>query len=206
MLKWKPRDCEPRIRSMLLYVFWHWPAAGVAAGEYEADEAAFQSALADAAPPGLVATATYRCSGAPWVNGGGRGYEDCYLLEGSAALDPLNEAAVNGRRRQPHDRLATAMGAGAGGLYSLRSGAPAAPPGGDALWFSKARGVPYEDFYRLLQPLTNGSGTTLWRRQMVLGPAPEFCLLGAGSSVPPEDIDHLLVSRTQLWPGSAPRA
>jgi hypothetical protein len=185
---------------MLMYLFWHWPRPEVAPHDYETDEALFQAAIADAAPSGLIAPATFRCSGATWVNGGGTGYEDCYLLDNSGALDPLNEAAVVGGRKQPHDRLAAGMEAGAGALYSLRSGMPSAVPAGDALWFSKARGVPYADFYERIRPLTDQPGATLWRRQMVLGPAPEFCLIGASSSATSADIECLIVTRTQLWP------
>jgi hypothetical protein len=188
------------VDPMLLYIFWHWPSAEVSAADYEQDEAVFQSAVADAAPAGLIASATFCCSGAQWVAGGGEGYEDCYLLESSAALDSLNEAAVIGRRKQPHDRLAAAMEAGAGGLYSLRSGTATAVPSGDALWLSKPRGVPYASFDERLRPFTENPDVTLWRRQMVLGPAPEFCLLGANLSGPAPAVDHLFVSRARVWP------
>jgi hypothetical protein len=40
-------------------------------------------------------------------------------------------------------------------------------------WLAKAKGMPYPDFYASLPPTR-----FLLRRQMVLGPAPEFCAAG----------------------------
>jgi hypothetical protein len=35
----------------------------------------------------------------------------------------------------------------------------------------------YPDLYELLKPWTDRAEVSLWRRMMVLGPAPEFCLV-----------------------------
>jgi hypothetical protein len=61
-------------------------------------------------------------------------------------------------------------------LYSLVSSEPAAGPGFE-IQFSKPAGVGYPDHYERLRPYTNRTGVSLWRRMMVLGPPPEFCLL-----------------------------
>jgi hypothetical protein len=37
----------------------------------------------------------------------------------------------------------------------------------------------YDDFYKLLAPVTARPGAALWGRQMTLGPTPEFCLHSA---------------------------
>jgi hypothetical protein len=37
--------------------------------------------------------------------------------------------------------------------------------------------MPYADLYERMQPLTGRPKASLWRRMMVLGPPPEFCLV-----------------------------
>ena len=87
---------------MLAYVFWHWPSSNVEAGEYEHLLRRFHAALGDAAPPGFRGSVVFRVAGnAPWL-GGTPAYADWYLLDGSAALDPLNVAAVSGACQAPH--------------------------------------------------------------------------------------------------------
>jgi hypothetical protein len=98
-------------------------------------------------------------------------------VDGSAALDPLNEAAVSGMRRGSHDVLAHAMGAGAGSLLHLSDAAADVAGARWATWLSKPTGMPYDPFYQRLAPVRGRDGVSLWRRQMVLGPTPEFCLL-----------------------------
>ena len=39
-----------------------------------------------------------------------------------------------------------------------------------AVWFGKTAGVSYDEFFDRL-----GERRSLWQRQMVLGPTPEFC-------------------------------
>jgi hypothetical protein len=168
---------------MLAYVFWHRPADGVAAGEYETLLAAFHDALAASPPAGFRQSCAFRVSGAPWVPGGGSGYEDWYLIEHAAALDPLNQAAVTGPRQRPHDVVAARAGWGAAGLYLLRGGAPAFGELGQARWFSKPPGRAYDSFYHEISQSAGAEPWALWCRQMVLGPTPEFCIHGATSLV-----------------------
>ena len=80
---------------MLAYVFWHWPTARSGDKEaYEAAQKGFHSRLADLRPEGFVSSWSYELSSAPWLSNTPQ-YEDWYLLEGSAALDTLNAAAVS---------------------------------------------------------------------------------------------------------------
>src|SRR5580765_1368085 len=98
---------------MLAYVFWHWPRPDHAAAEYERGQLAFHRALAHAAPRGFLSSLTFRVSGtAAWL-GGSPAYADWYLVDNSAALDPLNVAAVSGVCEAPHRQVAQAMAAGA---------------------------------------------------------------------------------------------
>lgn len=162
---------------MLAYVFWHWPLPAVEADRYAEALVAFHRSL-DAAPPaGLRGSRVFLVEGAPWVPAE-RAFEDWYFLDDFAALGALNEAAVSGVRRDPHDAAARLAAGGAGGVYrrlSTRAGAI-----DRTSWLAKPAGTGYAEFLARL------SGGELWQRQMVLGPAPEFCLLGAA---PPAGVD-----------------
>src|SRR5438105_9092156 len=103
---------------MIAYIFWHWPAPGAA--RYEERVAAFQAALAAAPPAGFRQGFTFRHAAAPWLSG--PGYLDWYAVDGFAALETLNEAAVTASRKAPHDAAAALAQGGAGGVYRLRSG------------------------------------------------------------------------------------
>lgn len=105
---------------MLAYVFWHWARSGIVADEYEGAQRAFHQALASAAPPGFLSSVVFKVDRhAPWL-GAAPAYADWYLLDGSAAIDPLNVAAVSGVCEEPHNRVARDMAAGAGSLFALR--------------------------------------------------------------------------------------
>jgi hypothetical protein len=184
---------------MLLYIFWHWPRPEVALASYEADEADFQSRLHEAAPIGLIASAVHRCEGAPWANEGGAAYEDLYILDTSAAMDVLNQAAVDGACKKPHDRLAGAMLAGTAGLYSLSRGRASAPVAGPTRWFRKPPGMSYNALYGALSGAMEAHGATLWRRQMVLSPAPEFSAFGCDPSAALPGLEVTVLVRDLVW-------
>jgi hypothetical protein len=87
-------------------------------------------------------------------------------------LEALNREAVAPPLRPHHDRPALAAAGGAGGLYQVHSGTLDLDQE-TVTWLAKPKGMPYPDFYASL-PTTR----FLLRRQMVLGPAPEFCAAG----------------------------
>jgi len=162
---------------MLAFVFWHWPFPEVDTERYEARLARFHEALPQAKPQGFSRSVVFRIDGAPWTAERDRAYEDWYLLDDSAAIDALNEAAVSGDRKGPHDNAAESAAGGTGGLYQLKEGVPNVVDCRHALWLAKPRSSNYEDFYSQLRPWTEQPGASLWRRHLVLGPTPEFCLL-----------------------------
>lgn len=173
---------------MLAYVFWHWQVDGGAnRSAYEQVQAAFHQRLAGAPPAGFLRSWSFRVGGAPWLKVADA-YEDWYLLADSAALDALNDAAVAPPAKGAHDAAATGA-AGMGGLYRLHSGEPD-PRSGPAHWFHKPAGASYAEIYA-----GAGSARALWRRQMVLGPAPEF--LAEGGRVP-AGVVPIAVERTLL--------
>ncbi len=189
---------------MLAYVFRHWPKLTVSAEEYEAALAAFHRAL-NAPPPqpsgasgnAAKASAVFRVAKASWLPAGRTGYEDWYLLENAAAIDGLNEAAVSGARMEPHNRVAAMAQTGIGALYTLAAGQCDFGKVSRAAWFSKPRGVPYDAFYQRLEPWSLRA--PLFRRQMVLGPPPEFGMLDPREPLP-ADLRPVTVSMARVYP------
>ena len=166
----KGHSLIPRLNNdhaVLAYLFSHRPAAAVDIAGYEAALKRLHAALAEAGIPGFIASATFRGAG---------GYTDWYVLDDSASLDHLNDAAVSGDRTESHTFLARSAAEGVGKLLRLAEGELDI----DARFevrFSKPAGVPYDQLYETLRGWTRRPGVGLWRRMMVLGPAPEFALL-----------------------------
>lgn len=185
---------------MLAYVFWHWPNSAIDSRSYEESLVSFHRSLAAVTPEGFNESAVFRIGGAPWIGSGQRGYEDWYLVEGSSALDPLNESAVAGICQQPHHKAAKAAAGGTAGLYRLRQGEPQVGQARYAHWFAKPTGTSYEGLYNELRPGTQGSGVSLWGRQMTLGPTPEFCLLAPRKLELPSRLSPLTLRLEPVWP------
>jgi hypothetical protein len=174
---------------MLAYVFWHRPLEDTAVEAYERDQVAFHRSLAHAPPAGFQSSAVFRVAtgpnGLPWFEG--PGYEDWYFVEDYTALGVLNTAAVSHGHRSVHDRVAHHFGGGAGGLYGLIEGHPPIAPGAFdeesvAIWVGRSPGVPRRALGELLGDGMDSRHASLWRRQLVFGPAPEFCLLSGDRS------------------------
>lgn len=159
----------------LAYVFWHGLSPGLDPAEHERVMSDYHRALAANRPFGFQESATFRVSDMPWLPGGG--YEDWYLVAGFAELGTLNDAAASGAMSAAHASAARGAGKMAAGLYRRHSGHVALVDAGTATWITKPAGTSYASFYESLSPLLHEPGTSLWRRQLVLAPATEFCLL-----------------------------
>jgi hypothetical protein len=89
---------------MLAYLIWHAPRPTVVRAGYKRDLLAFSRALSD-----------LHCSGGetdyklppsvPWLDDPS-GYEDWATIDGSCALETLNEQAVSGRMAALHGTVA----------------------------------------------------------------------------------------------------
>jgi hypothetical protein len=158
---------------MLAYVFWHRPRRDTDLAAYENAQRAFHSSLE-------TPSASFRVAELPFGDGES-GYEDWYLVEGWEGLGELNRTAVDSARLHVHDHAAADSANGWGGVYSLVRG-PASILDGVA-WLQKPRGESSGSFIASLP------GTTVWQRQMVLGPGPEFCV------AVPKSVD-----RERIWP------
>jgi hypothetical protein len=185
---------------MLAYVFWHWSNPDVAPATYEQYQRAFHAALASSAPGGFLESTSFRIDGqAAWL-GGAPAYADWYLVENSAALDPLNVAAVSGVCEAPHVQVAQAMAAGAGLLLTLHGSAaqPDLAAARSATFLTKPRDMPYAAFYETVAVVPEAPQSTLWRRTMVLGPTPEFALLSPSRPDIPASVMPLSLALTPL--------
>jgi hypothetical protein len=170
---------------MLAYIFWHAPFANTDPRDYEAALLGFQADLAAAPPPGLASCAAYRIAAVPWLDDR-PGYEDWYFVNSFAALEALNDAAINARRAPIHAGVASKMEVGHGGLYRHFLGEAQAGSGRVA-WLRRPRGIQYEQPLREIATGATGFASC-WRRQMVLGPAEEFAVAGSSElelSAPP---------------------
>ena len=171
-----------RAAPAIAYVFWHPPGGGQPVYDYEEALCAFHRSLAAVPVQGLRGSRVARISERPWLPEGG--YEDWYIVRRFADLQTLNGAAVDATRSAAHDDIAARSGQGAGAIYGLTIGTVTPSPEW-VTWLSKPRGMAYEDFYDellSLVELTNSSlskSIGIWRRQLVLGPAPEFCVTSA---------------------------
>ncbi|MFQ5679105.1 MAG: hypothetical protein ACE5HP_06570 [Gemmatimonadota bacterium] len=194
---------------MIVYIFWHRPRPRTERARYEALLAGFHQALAASPPAGFRGSSCHRLAKLPWL-GEGPGYEDRYFLTGSEGLDPLDAAAVDVVRRSLHDSAAELASTGAGGLYRrLREGRSEEGRAGEAWWLEKPPDVPYAEFLPRLEEWAP-AGVQIWQRQMVLGPAPEFCLVGSAASLPPGRVPGeasvVRLTRTPVWPPVSPEA
>jgi hypothetical protein len=219
---------------VLAYLFWHRPREGVPAGDYERALETFHRSLYRRPPAGMTALASYRLAELPWqardTPAGppdaiaqdppeglclAPAYEDWYLVADYGSLGVLNEAAAGRGHRSRHDDVAALAGPGAGGVYALLEGEPGAPAlaaAGVAVWVvtrpqasvagALAHGLgPAE----LLGDGMDGATSSLWRRQLVLGPAPEFCLVapepppGAREGRLPRGWSAHVLAREPLW-------
>ncbi len=160
---------------MLAYLFWHRPGPDGGRRDYERHLVGFHAALAGRG----YTTAAFRLERLPFAERDG--YEDWYLIDDWSALGVLAEAAVDLRSRPAHDAVAGLSAHGWGGVYRLAGGEPI--PLSRARWRAKPAGAGYAGFIEGL------GEATVWQRQLVLGPAPEFCVEDRGA---PE--------RERVWP------
>ena len=186
---------------MLAYVFWHWKRAEFAASEYENRQRAFHAALASASSSSFLGSFSAGISDLPWAAEGDGVYEDWYFVRDFAALGLLNESAVSASRSAPHDAAAAAAAGGTAGLYGLRRGTELHRPR-YAHWFGKPDGMNYRELFARIEPVAEGAQGALWMRQMVLGPAREFCLHASVPVSLADEFNAFVVPLRPVWPES----
>ena len=188
---------------MLAYLFWHEPAAGVAAAAYEESLRAFHRALSEHKPDGYLGSASFGFQGTPWFPAQ-PGYLDWYTVADFTSLGLLNEAAVAGARKAPHDDAARMAGAGVGGLSKLVAGSARLEQTNFATWLAKPNGWGYDAFLAQARDLIDPVNMGLWQRQMTLGPGLEFCITSPGPVAAPEIFDTVVVILQAIWRSAGP--
>ncbi len=193
---------------MLAYLLWHRPADGVEREAYEHACERFHRSLHHAPPAGLRGSAVLRLAECPWLASPLEAtYEDWYLLDDFTALGVLNEAAVAHGHRGAHDGVARHFGTGAGGLYGLLEGHADLADAPHAVWVSRPPGEPCGELAQLLADGIDPAHTSLWRRALVFGPAPEYCLLapetpqGVAPTRLPNGWRAVVSDRAPIWHG-----
>ncbi|GCE21524.1 hypothetical protein [Dictyobacter kobayashii] len=139
---------------MLAYVFWHQRAKQTDQTEYQQKLVAFHQILQQRHPQGFLFSMVLEFEQLPWMGVGLEAYEDWYVVENSAALDPLDEAAVSGICRDPHNQVARLAGNGTGGLYRFKQGSfdhSQLSQIRSTTWFNKPTGMSYERLYEILR-------------------------------------------------------
>jgi hypothetical protein len=193
---------------MLAYLFWHRPAEGVDPDAYEQAQIRLHRSLAARPPEGFRGSTLYRAEALSWlVPGAGVGYEDWYVVDDWAAIGVLRQAAIGRGHRTAHASAARHTGAGVGGIYRLLEGEPRSMSANLAIWVSAVVGHAEQEVEALL--LGDGADHTcdgLWRRELGLGPAPEYCLLvqvapaGVGPERLPQQWQAQSMKRERLYP------
>src|SRR2546430_15683173 len=102
---------------MLTYVFWHQRESKIAREEYQERLVAFHRILRERQPQGFLFSMVLEMAQLLWMEEGREAYEDWYIVENSAALDPLDEAAVTGICRKAHHQGGRMAGGWGGGVY-----------------------------------------------------------------------------------------
>lgn len=188
---------------MLAYVFWHQRASHINREAYQEKLLGFHQVLQKRQPQGFMYSTVLEISQLSWMTEGSEVYEDWYLVENSAALDPLDEAAVTGICREPHLQIALLGSHGTGGLYRLKDEALDLALVAEiryATWFSKPAGMSYEALYALFHQSQHAQQGILWQRQMTMGPALEFCWHTPQTSLWAEEIGGMQAKVHLIFP------
>jgi hypothetical protein len=164
---------------VLAYLFWHRPVTGAEVGRYEEALERFHRSLAHRPPSGFRGSAAFRVHELPWLDGQA-GYEDWYLIDHWAALGVLEEAAISRGHVTAHAAAAAHTASGTASVYRLLEGSAQLGPVREAVWVkAPARREPV-GLGELLGDGMDPARDGLWRRCLVLGPAPEYCLVRSG--------------------------
>ncbi len=178
----------------LAYVFWHWPRPEVSLDTYEKKLTAFLSSLLVKKTPEIIDALSFRIEkNAPWGPQGRAIYEDWYVVRDFSDLGGLNDVAIKGETGAAHDSIKEYYLKGTGGIFKSVQGELELHRAGYTAWIEKPRDLSYPSYYEKISKITEGSRSKLWRRQMVLGPTPQFCLHLEEPISLPDDLNPIIL-------------
>jgi len=93
--------------------------------------------------------------------------------------------------REPHDSIALDYMKGAGGVFKRINSKLDLREARTATWVEKPIGPTYQSYYDQIGQSVGGAPTDLWRRQMVLGPSPQFVIHSQSKLELPESLKPL---------------
>jgi hypothetical protein len=190
---------------VLAFIAWHRPTPSVERATYENALERFHRSLAHQPPSGFRGSASVRVEQVPWLDGAV--YEDWYVIDDWAALGVLEEAALSHGHRSAHDAAAALTGMETAAVYRLLEGSVDPGRAASAVWVSATGGHERPVLAQLLADGIDPERDGLWQRCLVLGPAPEYCLLageepaGVAPSRLPDGWTASTVERKVLWHG-----
>ena len=185
---------------MIAYVFWHARRASVDGQDFERGLRAFHAGLAEHPPEGFASSVTLRAGPLPWM-AGKIAYEDWYHVRDFTSIGILNERAASGGHADAHDHVASYSEHGTGSIYALEAGALRGAPG-FMYWLDRPDGLSTPAFLDEMRTRVGDLGGELWRRQLSLGPATEYCIRGDAKMELP--YRHLgVVPESCIWPGKS---
>lgn len=158
----------------LAYIFWHYRRHSVSDEHYREAVAAFHERLASSPPPGFVSSFSRRQNQLPWMPASVEIYEDWYIIEDFSALEHLNGHAVRGAMESTHDSVAELAAEGSGAIYRLLYNHGEDEDLKSIVWFDKTQLTKTPDFLATVEMKTRDVHGIAWRRQLSLGPAPEY--------------------------------
>lgn len=182
---------------MIAYVFWHQKMELVSSKTYESALITFHRSLYNFGVRGYIGSQTFKIEGAYWMGATESGYEDWYLLEDSGVMDKINQAAISGSVKDPHNaaaHMATNLHAG---LYVIKSPYPSFLNGKSATWFTKPKEMSLDQIINSHSDSNKRFGD-LWMRQMVLGPTPEYCIVSENRIDLPRNLYPVNVKRQPI--------
>jgi hypothetical protein len=167
------RPTSSATAERLAYVFFHRPRSAVGRTDYERALARFHIRLARSPTRGVRENAALRLPRAPWDETPPRPlYVDWYTLDGFESLDPIRAVAYRSPWVRAHRAIARRAAEGWGALYASTGSARPPELGESLVWFGAEALATFPGG----NPLRTGPPEgTLWRRQLALGPSPEFC-------------------------------
>jgi hypothetical protein len=184
---------------MLAYTVWHHASDELNTLRYQESLLQFHQTMAELKPQGYQSSLLFTMPGVPWMGEERTVFMDWYFVENSSSLDFLNDAVLDGKRKQSHDAVAGGTSGGVTALYQPKLGNDKINEINFITWISKPKGMSYRDFFRELNFIQQDNDASCWMRYMALGPGPEFCVVSNDEFEWDEMFQPLIRTAVKTW-------